>query len=75
LRAQGFKRTLQTLDRFLPILLSRVSNEAWCEAPLTAVATHIVGNRPDRFEPRLANRPPKPYKHLREPEPRQNYKP
>ena len=51
----SFKGTLQTLDQFLPILLSRVSNEGWCEALLTAVATHIVGNRPDRFEPRLVN--------------------
>jgi len=69
----SFKGTLQTLDQFLPILLSRISSEAWCEALLTAVATHIVGNRPDRFEPRLVKRRPKPYKHLREH--RRNYKP
>jgi putative transposase len=69
----SFKGTLQTLERFLPILLSRVSSEGWCEALLTAVATHIVGNRPDRFEPRLRKRRPKPYKHLREH--RRNYKP
>jgi hypothetical protein len=69
----SFKGTLQTLDQFLPILLSRVSSEAWCEALLTAVATHIVGNRPDRFEPRLVKRRAKPYKHLREH--RRNYKP
>jgi hypothetical protein len=69
----SFKGTLQTLDQFLPILLSKVSSEAWCMALLTAVATHNVGNRPDRFEPRLRKRRPKPYKHLREP--RRNYKP
>jgi hypothetical protein len=69
----SFKGTLQTLSQFLPMLLSRVSSEAWCTALLTAVATHIVGDRPDRFEPRLRKRRPKPYKHLREP--RQNYKP
>jgi putative transposase len=69
----SFKGTLQTLDQFLPILLSKVSSEGWCEALLTAVARHIVGNRPDRFEPRLRKRRPKPYKHLREP--RRNYKP
>lgn len=68
----SFKGTLQTLDQFLPILLSTVSNEAWCEALLTAVATHVVGDRPDRFEPRLVKRRSKPYKHLREP--RRNYK-
>lgn len=69
----SFKGTLQTLERFLPILLSRISSEAWCSALLTAVAAHIVGDRPDRFEPRLVKRRPKPYKHLREP--RRNYKP
>jgi hypothetical protein len=69
----SFKGTLQTLDQFLPILLSSVSNAGWCEALLTAVATHLVGHRPDRFEPRLRKRRPKPYKHLREP--RRNYKP
>jgi hypothetical protein len=68
----SFKGTLQTLGQFLPILLSRVSSEAWCVALLTAVSSHLVGNRPDRFEPRLVKRRPKPYKHLREP--RKNYK-
>jgi hypothetical protein len=69
----SFKGTLQTLDRFLPMLLSCVSSEGWCEALLTAVGTHIVGHRSDRFEPRLRRRRPKPYKHLREH--RRNYKP
>jgi hypothetical protein len=68
----SFKGTLQTLKQFLPILLTNVSSELWCEALFTAVATHLVGNRPDRFEPRLVKRRPKPYKHLREP--RRNYK-
>jgi len=62
----SFKGTLQTLHHFLPILLARISVDAWCEALLAAVATHVVGNRPDRFEPRLVKRRPKPYKHLRE---------
>lgn len=69
----SFKGTLQTLDQFLPILISRVSSEAWCDVLLAAVATHIVGHRPDRVEPRLRKRRPKPYKNLREP--RRNYKP
>jgi putative transposase len=69
----SFKGTLQTLSEFLPLLLTRVGSEAWCTALLTAVATHIVGDRPDRYEPRLRKRRPKPYKHLREP--RRNYKP
>ena len=69
----SFKGTLQTLNQFLPLLVSRVSSEAWCEALLTAVATHVVGDRPDRVAPRLVKRRPKPYKHLREH--RRNYKP
>jgi hypothetical protein len=69
----SFKGTLQTLSEFLPLLLTRVGNVTWCTALLTAVATHIVGDRPDRFEPRLRKRRPKPYKHLREH--RRNYKP
>jgi hypothetical protein len=69
----SFKGTLQTLNQFLPLLMSRVSTEAWFEALLNAVATHVVGDRPDRVEPRLVKRRPKPYKHLREH--RRNYKP
>jgi len=68
----SFKGTLQTLEQFLPILMTSVSSELWCATLLTAVATHVVGDRPDRFEPRLVKRRPKPYKHLREP--RRNYK-
>lgn len=68
----SFKGTLQTLNQFLPILLSRISNEAWCKALLTAVATHIVANRPDRFEPRLVKHRPKPYSYLSKP--RRSYK-
>jgi hypothetical protein len=62
----SFKGTLQTLRQFLPILLSPISSELWCEALLTATATHPVGNRPDRVEPRRVKRRPKPYKYLRE---------
>ena len=36
-------------------------DRTWCQALLTAVATHAVGNRPDRFEPRRLKRPQKPY--------------
>jgi hypothetical protein len=69
----SFKGTLQTLKEFLPILLLVASSELWCTTLFIAVATHVVGNRPDRVEPRLRKRRPKPYKHLREP--RRNYKP
>lgn len=63
----SFKGALQTLARFLPLVPSAVSLDAWCRALLDAVAEHIVGNRPDRYEPRLTKRRPKEFKHLREP--------
>ena len=68
----SFKGTVQTLNHLLPLLGTRVSTDDWCTALLTAVATHIVGDRPDRYEPRLRKRRPKQYKLLREP--RANYK-
>jgi len=60
----SFKGTLQTLSQFLPLLPAGVTTEAWCEALLTAVAAHIVGDRPDRFEPRRVKRRPKHYLRL-----------
>jgi putative transposase len=60
----SFKGTLQTLSQFLPLLLTGATTEAWCEALLRAVAAHIVGNRPDRFEPRRVKRRPKHYLRL-----------
>ena len=60
----SFKGTLQTLSQFLPLLLGRATAEVWCRALLTAVATHTVGDRPDRFEPRRRKRRPKQYKLL-----------
>jgi putative transposase len=68
----SFKGALQTLSQFLPTLYYATS-QVWCATLLTAVATHNVGDRPNRFEPRLRKRRPKPYKHLREH--RRNYKP
>jgi putative transposase len=69
----SFKGTLQTLSHFLPTLLSRISSEAWCGALLAAIATHIVGHRPDRFEPRKVKRRRKHYQYLCKP--RRDYKP
>jgi putative transposase len=57
----SFKGVLQTLSQFLPLLLARVPTEAWCESLLAAVATHAVGRRPGRFEPRRLKRRQKPY--------------
>lgn len=68
----SFKGTLQTINNLLPLLNTRVSTEEWCDALLEAIATHVVGNRPDRFEPRVKKRRPKKYKFMREP--RENYR-
>jgi hypothetical protein len=68
----SFKGALQTLTKLLPLLNTTVPLFEWCDALLEAVASHTVGDRPDRFEPRLKKRRPKQYKHLRKP--RENYK-
>jgi hypothetical protein len=60
----SFKGTLQTLNQFLAVLVGTATTEAWCAALLTAVASHTVGNRPDRFEPRRVKRRPRPYRLL-----------
>lgn len=60
----SFKGTLQTLSQFLPLLPAAATATAWCAALLMAVAAHVVGNRPDRFEPRRVKRRPKQYKLL-----------
>ena len=63
----SFKGALQTFNNFLPILGSRVLTEVWLDALLDAIGTHLVYDRPDRYEPRLTKRRPKKYKHLRKP--------
>ena len=63
----SFKATLQTLGQLLPLLETNVATSTWCNALLEAIAAHVVGNRPDRFEPRVRKRRPKKYKLMREP--------
>ena len=67
-RQLSFKGTLQTLNAF-----AAVWNLATCPRPqlyqalLKAVATHRVGDRPNRIEPRAVKRKPKPMTFLTEP--------
>lgn len=68
----SFKGALQTISNLLPLLATAVSTESWCQAVLEAIATHLVGHRPNRFEPRVKKRRSTNYKFLREP--RENYK-
>ncbi len=58
----SFKGTLQTLNNFLPLLASCMPLDAGCAALINSVASHAVGNRPDRYEPRRVKRRPKPHK-------------
>jgi hypothetical protein len=62
----SFKGTLQTISHFLPLLALEISIDAWCHSLLAAVATHRVGDRPDRYEPRMIKRRPKHYRRLRQ---------
>lgn len=68
----SFKGALQTIHQLLPVLATTVSTDAWCEALFKAIATHMVGCRPDRIEPRVRKRRPKNYPLMNQP--RQNYK-
>jgi putative transposase len=68
----SFKGALQALSNFLPLLGTSMPLESGCSGLVSCIAAHLVGSRPDRYEPRLVKRRPKTYKHLREP--RANYK-
>ena len=65
----SFTGTLQTMLAFAPAGWS-VPAERWAtlyERILKAVATHRVGDRPNRVEPRAVNRRPKKHTLLTEP--------
>ena len=63
----SFKGALQSFTKFLEKLHAHTDVAAWCAALIHAVATHDVGNRPDRVEPRVKKRRPKPYKLMQQP--------
>lgn len=68
----SFKGTLQSLANFLPLLGSCMPLEAGCSALVACITAHLVGNRPDRYEPRRIKRRPKPHKLMQRP--RHEYK-
>lgn len=64
----SFKGTLQSLGVFLGIVIADAPHADRLYAALVwMISTHRVGNRPDRLEPRLIKRRPKPHKLLQEP--------
>src|SRR5262245_26447010 len=71
-RSISFKGAAQTLEAFQPVIALRGEDDpdwrrAFYEKLLDAVASHRVGDRPDRFEPRRRKRRPKPYDRLMKP--------
>jgi hypothetical protein len=62
--------TLQTVNAFVPYLLAAATtaeHERLCAALYEGIASHRVGERPDRCEPRAVKRRPKKYDRLKEP--------
>lgn len=70
-RQLSFAGGMQTLEAFrMVLLMSRGGSAAFAELArqvFTALATHRVGNRPDRVEPRKVKRRPKSYGLLTKP--------
>ena len=67
-RSISFKGAVQTLLAFQPAIAAAGGVDAGLILRvLDAVASHRVGDRPDRFEPRLRKRRPKHYAFLRKP--------
>ncbi len=65
-RTISFKGALQTLEAFQPVIAmgGAASRKIMYQTILDAIATHRVGDRPDRFEPRLKKRRHKRYAYL-----------
>ena len=71
-RTISFKGALQTLEAFQPVIALRGQQDSAIRGELyqqllDAVASHRVGDRPDRYEPRRKKRRPKPYDRLMKP--------
>ena len=69
----SFKSTLSTLVEMLPTLNETLNADTLYEVLLQSCQKHIVGNRPDRYEPRVLKQRAKGYKLMQKP--RRNYKP
>ena len=65
-RLQGTRQTLAAFDSLWAQIPS-TARESMVHIVLSAIASHRVGTRPDRYEPRACKRRPKPYPLLRVP--------
>jgi putative transposase len=68
----SFKGALQTLNQFLPQFDSCMCVRTTCDAFVRCIVTHVVGNRPGRYEPRVKKRRAKEYDLMNKP--RNEYK-
>jgi hypothetical protein len=68
-RQLSFAGAMQTLNEFRTLLLSSTTADlaALCHDILKAIASHRVGGRPDRCEPRKLKRRPKGYSRMLKP--------
>jgi Transposase DDE domain len=71
-RSISFKGAVQTLEAFRPLIALWDADDpefrrAIYQVLLDAVASHRVGDRPDRYEPRRKKRRPKPFARLMKP--------
>jgi hypothetical protein len=68
-RQVSLQGTRQTLAAFHSLLaqMPSTARESVVSIVLSAIASHRVGTRPDRYEPRACKRRPKPYPLLRVP--------
>ncbi len=65
----SFTRAMRTLEAFRPTIAHTSTEQlpTLYEHTLQAIASHEIGNRPDRLEPRQRKRRPKPYKLMTKP--------
>jgi len=71
-RSISFTGAMQTLEAFQPLLEFAATDDAagrlqLCHDLLAAIATHRIGDRPDRYEPRVKKRRRNHYGWLTEP--------
>ena len=71
-RSLSFKGALQTLEAFQPVIALQGERDTahrlrLYHQLLSAIATHRVANRPDRYEPRAWKRQYKKFAYLRKP--------
>jgi hypothetical protein len=68
-REISFTRAMRTLEAFRPTIAGASSDQlaSLYKQMLKAIASHGIGNRPNRLEPRQRKRRPKPYKLMTKP--------